>query len=80
MLRLCPAVQPIKPQLISDGNSSRKKQSGAPGGEQNDKEMDRALAESKQINEVDDVSLQRALQLSMEGKDADTKSCTCSII
>ncbi|XP_045187483.2 ataxin-3-like isoform X2 [Mercenaria mercenaria] len=70
LLRLCPAVQPIKPQLITDNAQSRAGKggasAGASGGEQ-DAEVEKALDESKKMIESDDVSLQRALQMSMEG-------------
>lgn len=71
LLCLCPAIQPVKPQLIHDNTQSRtnKRRSspGATGGE-NDDDVEKALKESKKMVEKDDVSLQRALQMSMEGK------------
>lgn len=71
MLRLCPAVQPIKPQLITDNAQSRTGRGGATsdaaGGGEEDADVEKALQESKSMIESDDVSLQRALQMSMEG-------------
>ncbi|XP_060581559.1 ataxin-3-like [Ruditapes philippinarum] len=70
LLRLCPAVQPIKPQLITDNVQSRAGKGGASGGtggREEDPEVEKALQESKSMIESDDVSLQRALQMSMEG-------------
>jgi len=68
-LRDNPAVQPIKPRLISDkgpGKGAGGSSSGATEGEDGE-DVRLALAESKRLNEQDDTSLQRALQLSMEG-------------
>lgn len=62
MLRLCPAIQPIKPELITD--KGKKSESD----DKVDEDVERALQESKNMTETDDISLQRALQLSMEGK------------
>lgn len=69
LLNLVPAVQPVKPQLIADGTRSRARASGeaSSGDRGDDEELQRALKESKDMNEYDDKSLQRVLQLSMEG-------------
>lgn len=71
LLRLCPAVQPIKPQLITESAQSRSSKGGASAGASDgvsDTEVEKALEESKKLIETDDISLQRALQMSMEGK------------
>ncbi|KAL4238322.1 Ataxin-3 [Mactra antiquata] len=71
LLRLCPAVQPIKPQLIHDNaqTKSNKSRSSPPGASnvETDDDVQKALHESKKMVENDDVSLQKALQMSMEG-------------
>ena len=73
LLNLIPAVQPIRPQLIADATGSKIRApgqaagSGASGGQVDDEHLKQALKESKQLNEHDDKSLQRALQMSMEG-------------
>lgn len=70
LLRLCPAVQPIKPQLLTDASKSRSSKGGASAGASDgvsEAEVEQALEESKKMVETDDLSLQRALQMSMEG-------------
>lgn len=54
-------VQPIKPELITEKN--KKSDTDEKGGDN----VQRAIDESKNLAESDDISLQRALQLSMEG-------------
>ena len=74
LLNLVPAVQPVRPQLIADATGSKVRASaggaagGTAGGSQVDEEqLKKALKESKELNEHGDTSLQRALQMSMEG-------------
>ena len=74
LLNLVPAVQPDRPQLIADATGSKVRAegqatgTGAEGGQVDDEQLKQALKESKQLNEEDDKSLQRALQMSMEGR------------
>ncbi|WAR19918.1 ATX3-like protein [Mya arenaria] len=63
LLGLCPANQPVKPRLISEKGKRGVGQNEMHNGEQ-EEDVQRALAESKRLNEVDDASLQKALQLS----------------
>ena len=69
LLSLIPAVQPIKPQLIADASSSKARSTGetATGNQDDDVQLQKAMKESKDLNENDDKSLQRVLQMSMEG-------------
>ena len=69
LLSLIPAVQPIKPQLIADASSSKARSTGetATGNQDDDLQLKTALKASKDLNENDDKSLQRVLQMSMEG-------------
>lgn len=69
LLNLIPAVQPVRPQLIADAAGSRARASGeaSKGSHGEDEQVKKALKESKDLNENDDKSLQRALQMSMEG-------------
>ena len=63
VLRLAPAVQPVKPRLINENQAISK-----PGDPQEiDDEMQTAMEESRQLVDSDDKMLQRALQMSMEG-------------
>ena len=61
LLRLCPAVQPIKPELITDKRKHTQPE------EDGDEEVKKAVEQSKKFDS-DDASFQRALQLSMEGR------------
>lgn len=68
LLRIIPAVQPIKPSLIT--REGQDQQKGGDGGREEDGEdqyLQRALAESRQLVEEDDTALQQALRASMEG-------------
>ena len=69
LLNLVPAVQPVRPQLIADATGSKARASGGAPREDHgdDEQLKQALKESKDLNENDDTSLQRALQMSMEG-------------
>ena len=69
LLSLIPAVQPIKPQLIADASGTKVRSTGetATGNQDDDLQLKKAMKESKDLNENDDKSLQRVLQMSMEG-------------
>ncbi|KAL3873803.1 hypothetical protein ACJMK2_036888, partial [Sinanodonta woodiana] len=62
LLKVMPAVQPIKPRLITDKAADKME-----GTEEGDEDYQLALAESKHLVENDDRALQKALQMSMEG-------------
>lgn len=65
LLKLAPVVQQVKPKLINENLSVS---SGQPAEEEeDDQQLQRALAESRRADENDDQALQKALQLSMEG-------------
>ena len=67
LLRIIPAIQPIKPSLISsDSEGQSNRESASEEGE--DDQLQRALAESRQLLEQDDTALQKALRDSMAGK------------
>ena len=66
LLKLMPAVQPIKPSLITD-SSSRSSVGHASEGEV-DAELEQALRASRDLVENDDDSLQKALAMSMQGR------------
>ena len=65
-----PAVQPVRPQLIADATGTKARATGesATGNQEEDVQLTKAIKESKDLNENDDKSLQRALQMSMEGE------------
>ena len=65
-----PAVQPVRPQLIADATGTKARATGesATGNQEEDVQLKKAIKESKDLNENDDKSLQRALQMSMEGE------------
>lgn len=67
VLRLAPAVQPVKPRLINENSaiSSNSKQDDMDVDE--DSQLQKALAESRKMEESDDQVLQKALEMSMEG-------------
>ena len=60
-----PAVQPIKPQLINQ--KAGPKSTAEPQAEGRDEDLELALRESEKLNDANDHSLRKALQLSMEG-------------
>ncbi|KAK3597854.1 hypothetical protein CHS0354_029431 [Potamilus streckersoni] len=61
LLKVIPAVQPIKPRLITEKAANKME-----GTEEGDEDYQLALAESKHLVENDDRALQKALQMSME--------------
>lgn len=64
LLRIVPAVQPIKPSLITpEGGSERSSNHDDEG---DDDHFQRALAESRHLVERDDTALQRALDQSRQ--------------
>ena len=68
LLRIIPAVQPIKPSLITpEGQDQETESSGGRAEDGEDQYLQRALAESRQLVEQDDSALQQALRDSMEG-------------
>ncbi|XP_076463459.1 ataxin-3-like [Babylonia areolata] len=84
LLRIIPAVQPIKPSLITpEGHNRARGVVGSEGGvgvrredeeEGEDQYLQFALAESRQLVERDDTALQQALRDSMQGYIEDTIS------
>ncbi|XP_070179699.1 ataxin-3-like isoform X2 [Littorina saxatilis] len=77
LLRIIPAVQPIKPSLITaEGQNPEREEAGGARREDDseDQYLQRALAESRQLVEEDDVALQQALRDSMEGYIVDSIS------
>ncbi|XP_013089684.1 ataxin-3-like [Biomphalaria glabrata] len=70
LLRLVPAVQPVKPRLLNE-----KETETVDGGGEEDRALKEALRISKELNDNDDTALQKALQLSMEGY---AQSCSSS--
>lgn len=62
ILRFAPAVQPIKPRLINESQSVKKSEGSR------DDQLQQALAESRQLDDNEDKMLQKALQMSMEGR------------
>ncbi|XP_046582284.1 ataxin-3-like [Haliotis rubra] len=61
LLKMIPAVQPIKPTLINEA-AETSDQSG-----DGDMELQRAIEESRRLVENDDTMLQKALKMSMSG-------------
>ncbi|KAK3093807.1 hypothetical protein FSP39_020462 [Pinctada imbricata] len=61
VLRLAPAVQPVKPRLINENQAISQNEG------QQDDEMQAVMEESRKLVDSDDKMLQRALQMSMEG-------------
>ena len=69
LLRIIPAVQPVKPSLITpEGQDQQKEGDGGREEDGEDQYLQRALAESRQLVEADDSALQQALRDSMEGR------------
>ena len=66
LLRITPAVQRIKPALL--GERAKPRPPAPPGGEQSDPDLQRALEESRRLDEEEDESLKRALQQSFIGR------------
>ena len=71
VLKILPAVQPIKPHLLTDASKRRTGHegsgtSGANDASQDD-ELQRALEESRRLVDDDDQALSRVLQMSMKG-------------
>ncbi|GFO21546.1 ataxin-3 [Plakobranchus ocellatus] len=64
LLRLVPAVQTVKPRLLTDKAGP---EGGAEAEEDDDGALQEALRASKELIDNDDTALQRALQMSMEG-------------
>ncbi|XP_060068444.1 ataxin-3-like [Ylistrum balloti] len=64
LLKIAPVVQQVKPKLINENLSVSSNQ---PAEEEEDQQLQKVLAESRQADEHDDQALQKALQLSMEG-------------
>ena len=66
LLKIMPAEQKIKPKLLSEKDAPST--SGAPPKDA-DEELRRVLEESKkELEDVDEVSMQQAIKMSMEGK------------
>ncbi|ESO94236.1 hypothetical protein LOTGIDRAFT_118875 [Lottia gigantea] len=61
LLKLIPAVQTVKPSLLVDPDSQSEDNS-------NSSNIQDALEQSRQAADQEDITLQRALQMSMEGK------------
>ena len=69
LLKVIPAVQPVKPQLITDKSKEEQGTSGqGTSGQSSDEELRRALEESRRLVEDEDQSLKKALAESMQGK------------
>ena len=65
LLKLVPAVQIIKPRLLGDQESHDATSSRSRSA---DSDLERALEESRQLADDDDLILRQALALSMQGK------------
>ena len=67
LLRLMPAIQPIKPSLITNTESGKGQYSGTSGGTDEDM-FHKALEDSRKLqDESEDADLEAALALSMQG-------------
>lgn len=64
LLRIMPAVQPIKPSLLTSEGQDKVTQ----GEDDDDQYLQKALEESRQLVEQDDMALQKALNDSMTGR------------
>ena len=72
LLRIIPAVQPVKPSLINAEGREQQRGRGRGGVREEEEEgedqyLQMALAESRQLVEQDDTALQQALKDSMAG-------------
>lgn len=66
LLRIMPAVQPIKPLLLNpEGRDAKRNRQDE---DEDDHYLRRALAESRKLVEQDDTALQKALRDSMHGE------------
>lgn len=65
LLRIAPAIQPIKPRLINEATLKKDPQSQM---SDHDGNLESALEQSRSLHDNDDQVLQSALKLSMEGK------------